>query len=89
MKPKILAGKVLIKPIDIERKLDSGIYIPETSKSKQLRGTVIAVGADTEDEKMEVIVGDIIVINAFTGAKIEVDKTEHILLNHREILYIE
>jgi chaperonin GroES len=57
-KIKPLADRVLIEPMEAEEKTASGIIIPDTAKEKPQKGTVVAVGPGTSDEKMEVKKGD-------------------------------
>ncbi len=54
VKIKPLADRVLIEPTEAEEKTASGIIIPDTAKEKPQKGTVVAVGPGTSDEKMEV-----------------------------------
>jgi chaperonin GroES len=44
MSVKPLEDRVLVKPIESEAKTASGIYLPEASKEKPVRGEVVAVG---------------------------------------------
>ncbi|HDR51739.1 MAG TPA: co-chaperone GroES, partial [Mariniphaga anaerophila] len=60
LKGKILAGKILVKPMEAEEKTQSGIIIPDSAKEKPQQGTVVLVGADKKDEPMEVKVGDVV-----------------------------
>ena len=50
---KPIADRVLIEPAPAEVKTASGIIIPDTAKEKPLRGKVIAVGPEKEDEKIK------------------------------------
>jgi chaperonin GroES len=60
LKGKILAGKILVKPMEAEEKTQSGIIIPDSAKEKPQQGTVVLVGTDKKDEPMEVKVGDVV-----------------------------
>ena len=51
---KPLADRVLIKPTPAEETTIAGIIIPDSAKEKPLRGTVLATGDGTADEKMVV-----------------------------------
>jgi chaperonin GroES len=44
LKGKILAGKVLVKPMAAESKTASGIIIPDSAKEKPQEGTVVFYG---------------------------------------------
>ncbi len=42
---KPLPGYCLIQPIEDEEKSAGGVYLPETSKDKPMKGKVVAVGS--------------------------------------------
>ena len=52
MKLKPLADRVLIKPAPAEETTLSGIIIPDSAKEKPLKGSVLAAGEGTKDEKI-------------------------------------
>ncbi len=54
VKIKPLADRVLIEPTAAEEKTATGIIIPDTAKEKPQKGTVVAVGPGTKDEKVKV-----------------------------------
>ena len=74
---KPLADRVLIKPMEAEEKTASGIIIPDTAKEKPQKGTVVAVGPGTKDEKMDVKAGDTVLYGKYSGTEIEIDKTDY------------
>ena len=47
MAVKPLEDRVLVKPIEAETKTASGIYLPEASKEKPVKGEVIATSRST------------------------------------------
>lgn len=49
--PSTPRDRVRVKPIEAETKTASGIYLPETSTEKPVRGEVIAVGPGKRLEK--------------------------------------
>ena len=53
MKLKPLADRVLIKPAPAEETTLSGIIIPDSAKEKPLKGSVLAAGEGTKDEKID------------------------------------
>ena len=55
-----LADRVLIEPMAAEEVTVGGIIIPDSAKEKPLKGTVIAAGEGTKDEKMVLKPGDTI-----------------------------
>ncbi len=85
---KPLADRVLIEPKAAEEKTASGIIIPETAKEKPQKGTVIAVGPGTEEEKMEVKKGDIVLYGKYSGTELSIDGKDYLIMKQSEILAI-
>ena len=88
LKVKPLGDRVLIEPMSAEEKTSSGIIIPETAKEKPQKGTVMAVGPGTSDEKMEVKKGDVVIYGKYSGTEITIDDKEYIIMKQSEILAI-
>ena len=59
---KPLGARVVIKRVEAEEKTASGILLAGTAKEKPQIAEVVAVGPGTEDEKMELAVGDKVII---------------------------
>ena len=90
-----LGDRVVVKPADAsgEKKLASGIIIPETvDKEKPMQGTVAAVGPGRyEDGKhvpMQVAVGDTVIFRKQWDEPIKVNGTEYYVLSEGDILGI-
>ena len=88
LKVKPLGDRVLIEPLTAEEKTSSGIIIPETAKEKPQKGTVVAVGPGTGEEKMEVKKGDVVIYGKFAGTELTIDETDYIIMKQSEILAI-
>lgn len=93
MKLKPLSDRILVKPVEIEEKTESGIIVPDTAKEKPMRGEVIAVGSGkmTEDGKtlpMHVKKGDIVMYGKYSGTEFKMDKQDYLILNESDILAI-
>ena len=65
MKLKPLADRVLIKPAPAEETTLSGIIIPDSAKEKPLKGSVLAAGEGTKDEKMILKEGDTVLYGKY------------------------
>ena len=87
-KVKPLGDRVLIEPMTAEEKTSSGIIIPDTAKEKPQKGTVVAVGPGTADEKMEVKKGDVVIYGKYSGTELTFDDKEYIIMKQSEILAI-
>ncbi|MCX7986991.1 MAG: co-chaperone GroES [Bacteroidales bacterium] len=88
VKIKPLADRVLIEPMAAEQKTASGIIIPDTAKEKPQRGKVVAVGAGTKDEPMELKVGDEVLYGKYAGTEISIDGKDYLMMRQSDVLAI-
>lgn len=88
LKGKVLAGKVLVKPVAAETKTQSGIIIPDSAKEKPLKGTVVLVGAAKKDEAVEVKEGDTVLYGKYSGTELQIDGEDYLLINQSDVLYV-
>ena len=78
MKVQPIGDRVLVKPVEEEKKTKGGIVLPDTAKEKPQEGLIIAVGSgklldNGERIPLEVKEGDKILFNCHT--KLMDDKT--------------
>jgi len=85
---KPLADRVLIKPLEAETTTASGLIIPDSAKEKQQKGTVIAIGNGTKDEKMTVKVGDTVLFGKYAGTELVLEDVEYLIMREADILAI-
>lgn len=88
MNIKPLADRVVIEPAAAETKTVGGIIIPDSAKEKPLRGTVVAVGQGTKDEKMELKQGDIVLFGKYAGTELELDGEKYLIMRQSDVLAI-
>lgn len=88
MKVKPLADRVLIQPVAAEEVTVSGIIIPDSAKEKPLKGTVLAVGPGTKDEKMELKVGDTVLYGKYAGTEVEIDDEKVLIMRQNDVLAV-
>lgn len=88
MKITPLADRVLIEPAKAEEKSRGGIIIPDSAKEKPLKGTVVAVGGGTKDEKMELQKGDEVLYGKYAGTELEFDGEKYMIMRQSDILAI-
>ncbi|MCH5219074.1 MAG: co-chaperone GroES [Muribaculaceae bacterium] len=88
MKVKPLADRVLIQPVAAEEVTVSGIIIPDSAKEKPLKGTVLAVGPGTKDEKMELKVGDTVLYGKYAGTEVEIDGEKVLIMRQNDVLAV-
>ncbi|MFH0749974.1 MAG: co-chaperone GroES [Candidatus Gottesmanbacteria bacterium] len=88
-----LFDNVLIKPIEADEKLPSGILLPDSAKEKPQMGEIMAVGPGTTNEKgnevkMVVKIGDKVMYKKWGGNEIKVNGEEWMIVEQKDILAI-
>ena len=86
-----LADRLVVKNVQQEEQLASGLIIPDTAKEKPQQAEVVAVGPGRVDEKgnrvpMEVAAGDIVVYAKYSGNEIKIDQEEYLILSEKDVL---
>lgn len=94
-KIKLHGDRVLIKPDEVENKIDSTIDLQKTdtakAKEKSQRGTVMEIGPDCKDNK----VGDYVHFNPWAGMEFDnpntlklvgVEKKKDLIMTEGEIM---
>ncbi len=92
MNIKPLGDRVVIKMVEVEETTKSGIVLPGSAKEKPQVAEIIAVGpgglVDGKEVKMEVKVGDKVIISKYSGTEVKVDNEEYTILRQSDILAI-
>ena len=88
---KPLNDRIVIKPLQQEQVLSSGIVIPDSAKEKPQQGEVIAIGPGKRDDDgkrvpLDIEMGDRILYKKYTGQEIQIDNEDLIVLEEREVL---
>ncbi|HEY8490345.1 MAG TPA: co-chaperone GroES [Dehalococcoidia bacterium] len=86
-----LGDRLVVKQVQQEEVLASGIVIPDTAKEKPQQGEVIAVGPGRLDDNgkrvpMEVKVGDRILYAKYSGQEVKVGQEEYLVLSEKDVL---
>lgn len=87
LKGKVLAGKILVLPLEAETKTASGIIIPDSAKEKPQAGTVVLTGTAKKDEPMELKVGDTVYYGKYSGTTLTIDGVDYLLMSQSDVLY--
>lgn len=87
MKIQPLADRVLVLPAPAEEKV-GGIIIPDTAKEKPLRGSIVAVGEGTKDEKMILKAGDEVLYGKYAGTELEYEGEKYLMMRQSDVLAI-
>ncbi len=85
---KPLGTRVVIKRIEAEEKTASGILLTGSAKEKPQIAEVLAVGPGTEDEKMELKVGDKVIFSQYAGTDVKYQGQEVSIMSQRDILAV-
>lgn len=92
-KVKPLFDYLLIKPVERETTLPSGIVIPDSAKEKPQEGKVVAAGPGAKDKDgnvipMEVSVGDVVMYKKWGGTEIQMEGEDYILVKQEDLLAV-
>ena len=92
MRIKPLGDKVVIKMLESEETTKSGIVLPGSAKEKPQMAEVVAVGPGTfvegKEIKMEVKVGDRVLMSKYAGTEVKFDGQEYTILKQGDILAV-
>ncbi len=88
-----LSDRVVIEPHKKADKTNLGIFLPDMSKEKLQRGTVLAAGPGRVDHdgkriEMEVKTSDVVVYAGFTGIEVKFGDKKLLILKESDILAI-
>ena len=86
---KPLGTKVVLKKIEAEEKTEGGIILASAAKAPTNVGEIMAVGPGTDDEPMEVSVGDRVVYSHYAGStEIEFEGEDYMIMRQSDLLAI-
>lgn len=83
-----LGARVVIKKMDAVEKTEGGLILSGSAKEKPQQAEVLAVGPGTEDEKMELKVGDKVVFSKYGGNDLKYNGVEYTIIAQRDILAV-
>ena len=91
MKIKPLEDRVVVKPVEAEKKTKSGLFLPEGAAEKPVQGTVVALGPGRKTEEgshapLSVKKGDTVVYSKYAGSEIEIKGKKHLIMRESELL---
>ena len=89
---KPLADKVVVKKVQAEETTKSGIILSSGAQQKPQIAEIIAVGpggiVDGNEIKMEVKVGEKVIIRDYAGTNVKLDGEEYIIVRQDDIAAI-
>ena len=92
MQIRPLFDRIVIEPIDSEEKTKSGLYLTAAAQEKPSTCVVVAVGPggiiDGKEVKMQVKVGDKVLLTKYSGTEVKVDDKEYTIIRQSDILAV-
>lgn len=92
MKLKPLADRIVLVQRAAEEKTQSGIFLTASAQEKPEIYEVVEVGpggvVDGNEVKMEVAVGDKVLVGKYSGSKVKLDDEEYTIVRQSDILAI-
>ncbi len=92
MKLRPLADRVVLKQNEAEERTSSGIFLAASAQEKPEIYQVVEVGpggmVDGNEVKMEVSVGDKVLVGKYSGSKIKLDDVDYTIVRQGDILAI-
>ncbi|MDE6000809.1 MAG: co-chaperone GroES [Clostridia bacterium] len=89
---KPLFDKVVVEGLKAEEKTKSGLYLTSAAQEKPAMCVVVAVGpggvVDGKEVKMQVKVGDKVLLAKYSGTDVKVDDKEYTIIRQSDILAI-
>lgn len=88
-----MGDKVVVERVALSDTTAGGIFLPETSKEKPNRGTIVAVGPgkvldNGSRGEMQVKVGDEVLFTSYAPETIELGDDEFLLMSESDILAV-
>jgi chaperonin GroES len=93
IKLRPLYDRIVVTRKETGEQVRGGIIIPDTAKEKPQQAEVIAVGEgkfseDGKRMKLEVKIGDKVLINKYAGHEMKIDDVEYTIIKEDEVLAI-
>lgn len=92
MRIRPLGDRVVAVMMESEETTKSGILLPGTAKEKPQVAQIVAVGpgtvVDGKEVRMEVSVGDKVLLSRYAGTEVKYDDKEYTILKQSDILAI-
>lgn len=90
---KPLGDRVIVRRLEAEEKLKGGIILPDAAKKKQEKAEILAIGTGKKDKSGALIpfsvkVGDIILMEKYSGQEITLEDEEYVILRAGDIIAI-
>ena len=90
---KPLGNRVLVQRLEPEEKMKGGIILPDSAKKKQETARVVSIGPGKRLDDGKVLpvpvkVGDLILMDKYSGQEVTIDDEEYMILKADDIIAI-
>jgi chaperonin GroES len=90
---KPLGNRVLVQRLEPEEKMKGGIILPDSAKKKQETARVVSIGPGKKLDDGKVVpvpvsVGDVILMDKYSGQEVTIDDEEYMILKADDIIAI-
>ena len=91
MKLRPIQDRILIRPVEPERKTSGGIIIPDTAQEKPMEGEVVAAGPGARDANgrlhaPDVKVGDRVLFGKWSGSEVRLDDEDLTIIKESDVM---
>jgi chaperonin GroES len=88
---KPLGNRVLVQRLEAQDTMKGGIILPDSAKKKQETAKIVAIGSGKrlDDGKLlpiPVKVGDVILMDKYSGQEVTIDDEEYMILKADDII---
>ena len=83
-----LGTRVVLKKMDAIERTEAGLILSGNAKEKPQQAEVVAVGPGTEEEKMELKVGDTDIFARYGGHDLKYQGQEYTIMEQKDILAV-
>ena len=88
---KPLGNRVLVQRLEAQETMKGGIILPDSAKKKQETAKVVAIGSGKRLDDGKVVpipvnVGDVILMDKYSGQEVTIDDEEYMILKADDII---
>lgn len=85
---KPLGARVVVKKVDAVEKTQGGLILSGSAKEQPQEAEVLAVGPGTEEEPMELKVGQRVIYARYGGTELKFEGQEYMIISQKDILAV-
>jgi chaperonin GroES len=85
---KPIGERVLLKPLKMEEKTKSGIYIPKDANKEKKEGEVVEVGSHADGKAFPLKKGDKILYGGYSNEEFEINNETFIFVDLKDVLAV-